>query len=263
MTAYQGEKMPVIFLGHGSPMNALADNTWTRALQKLGKTLPRPRALLVISAHWMTRGIWVTHMQNPRTIHDFYGFPKELFEIQYPAPGSPELAETVQGLVADPEISPDDSEWGLDHGTWSVLKHVFPEAQIPVVQLSLDIAKPPEFHYQLGQKLQALREQGVLILGSGNIVHNLRRLDWSPQAAPMAWAVEFDQWVKGRAEARDFNSLVIDYSKTEAGRLSVPTPDHYFPLLYILGAAQPQDELHFDVNEIQHGSIAMRSFRFG
>lgn len=255
------QKMPVLFLGHGSPMNAVENNSFTRELSCMGSSLPRPRAILCISAHWMTRGTWVTHMNHPRTIHDFYGFPKELFDFQYPAFGSPELADQVKAMVKNPSIGCDDSEWGLDHGTWSVLRHLYPEADIPVVQLSLNISMPGEFHLELGKKLKYLREQGVLILGSGNIVHNLRQIQWNA-LKPFAWAEEFDEWVKQKSEKRDFKALASDYSTMESGRLSVPTPDHYFPLLYVLGAVDSSDELQFDVTGLEHGSLSMRSLRF-
>ncbi len=258
------ERMPVLFLGHGSPMNAIEKNDVTNAMSDLGKKLPLPKAILVISAHWMTKGTWVTHMDQPKTIHDFYGFPQELFQVQYPAPGSPEVANRVRQLVTDPQISADDHEWGLDHGTWSVLRHIYPEAKIPVVQLSLDMTKPAEFHFELGKKLQALRDQGVFIVGSGNLVHNLRRIDWNPNATPFDWSVEFDTWAKEKMLNRDFQALVSDATKTEAGRLSIPTPDHYFPLLYILGAAaDTKDDLTFDIEGFQNASISMRSVRFG
>lgn len=253
-------KMPVLFIGHGSPMNALANNDYTRALNLLGKTIEKPKAILMISAHWMTRGTAVTAMAHPKTIHDFYGFPKALFDIQYPAPGSTELAHVLIDQIGSPHILPDTNEWGLDHGTWSVLKHLYPEANIPVLQLSMDMTKPAEYHFEIGKKLKFLREQGVLIIGSGNIVHNLRQIDWEEKATPFDWAVEFDQWVKEKAEKHDFSSLVKDYAQSKSGQLSVPTPDHYYPLLYILGAVEDNDQLSFPYEEIQNASIAMRSF---
>ncbi len=256
-------QMPVLFLGHGSPMNAIETNSFTQALRHLGEALPTPRAILAISAHWMTRGTWVTHMQKPKTIHDFGGFPQELFDVQYPAPGSPELADLIRTSIQNPTISADDSEWGLDHGTWSVLKHLYPNANIPVVQLSLDMSQPSQFHFELGQKLQTMRQQGILIVGSGNIVHNLRQIRWEPDARTFDWALEFDAWAKQQMEKRNFSALTNDYLKTEAGRMSVPTPDHYYPLLYILGATQANDTLHFDFEGTQHGSISMRCVRFG
>ena len=255
--------MPTLFIGHGSPMNAISENTFTHAMQSLSSQIPQPRAILMVSAHWMTRGTWVTHMQNPKTIHDFFGFPQELFDIQYPAPGSPEIAHNIAQQISHPAIHLDDNEWGLDHGTWSVLKHIYPKAHIPVIQLSLDMTQGPSYHFELGQKLKELRQQGILIMGSGNIVHNLKRISWEDQAPAFDWALEFDEWVKQKAEARDFNPLVLQATSTEAGRLSIPTPDHYYPLLYILGAADKKDSLYFDIEGMQNASISMRSFRFG
>lgn len=260
---HHNSPMPVLFLGHGSPMNAITTNLFTESMTLLGKTLPKPKAILMISAHWMTKGTWVTRMQNPKTIHDFYGFPKELFQVQYPAPGNPELADQIRGLITDPKIESDETEWGLDHGTWSVLRHLYPEAHIPVVQLSLDMTKPSEFHFELGQKLRSLRTQGILIMGSGNIVHNLQKISWESNATPFDWSIEFDEWVKKTAVERNFKALVSEATNTEIGRLSIPTFDHYFPLLYILGAANTTDELSFDIEGIQNGSISMRSLRFG
>lgn len=255
--------MPVLFVGHGSPMNAIADNAYTRTLNKLGAKLPRPKAVLCISAHWMSEGTWITEMRHPRTIHDFYGFPQALFDVQYPAPGSPEIAEEIQQVIASPRIHGDIEMWGLDHGTWSVLRHLYPAADVPVMQLSLYMAKPNEYHFELGQKLSALREKGILILGSGNIVHNLRRLRWEENAAPFDWAVECDEWMKEKIQARDFKALIHDFQNSEAGKLSVPTLDHYLPLLYVLGASRPDDKLTFEYEEIQNGSISMRSLSFG
>lgn len=258
-----GQRMPVIFMGHGSPMNAIDDNRYTRALHQIGTELPVPAAILCISAHWMTEGTWVTHMEHPRTIHDFYGFPQELFDVQYPAPGSPELAELVQQDVKTPQIHADDKAWGLDHGTWSVLKHMYPAADIPVVQLSLDMTKGPAYHFELAQQLKALRERGVLILGSGNIVHNLRQIRWEANAQPHDWALEFDQWMKTKLEQRDFHAIQHDYLKTAAGRLANPSQDHYYPLLYTLGASLPDDNLSFIYEEMQNASLSMRSVRLG
>ncbi len=257
------QRMPTLFIGHGSPMNAIEKNDYTAMLENLGRTLPRPQAILMISAHWMTRGTGVTHMASPKTIHDFGGFPDELFAVQYPAAGSPQLAEKIQASVSSPEILLDEEQWGLDHGAWSVLRHMYPKADIPVVQLSLDMSKPIEFHYELGQKLSALRDQGILILGSGNVVHNLRRISWETKAPVQSWAKEFDQWVKEKIDARDFQALIHDATKSEAGKLSIPTPDHYYPLLYILGASKPEDKIKHIFDEIQNSSIAMRSIQFG
>jgi len=244
-------------------MNALEKNAFTRALEGLGKKLQRPRGVLCVSAHWMTKGTWVTHMAKPKTIHDFYGFPKALFEVQYPAPGSPELANQIHAEIQKPQVGLDDSEWGLDHGTWAVLRHLFPDADVPVVQMSLDLKQGPEYHFRSGQELKQFRNQGVLIIGSGNIVHNLREIDFDPDAKPFDWAIEFDEWVKGRLLARDFQALATKALATPAGRLSIPTPDHWYPLLYTLGAATTDDPLRFEYEGIDHSSISMRCLSLG
>jgi 4,5-DOPA dioxygenase extradiol len=258
---YEGPKMPSLFVGHGSPMNAIENNSFTRKLEELGSSLPKPRAILCISAHWMTEGTWVTHMDKPQTIHDFYGFPQELFDVNYPAPGAPGLAEAVQGLVKRPVIL-DESSWGLDHGTWAVLRRIFPAADIPVVQLSLDIQAGGQVHLEIAQALQALREQGVLILGSGNIVHNLRRVDWNKKDAGFDWAIEFDEQVKSHLISRDLDFLNGGFAKTEAGRLSVPTVDHYLPLLYVVGASSASDMLKFEYEGYDLGAISMRCLSY-
>lgn len=255
--------MPSLFIGHGSPMNAIEKNDYTRTIGLLGRRIPKPSAIVCISAHWLSAGTWVTHMKAPKTIHDFYGFPKALHDVQYPAPGSPAVAELIQSLIQSSSIQLDDHSWGLDHGTWSVLTHLYPEADVPVVQLSIDMAEPPSFHFELGRHLRALRDEGVLILGSGNIVHNLRQLSREPDAPPVDWALEFDDWVKRHIEKRDFLPLQTDFLATAAGRLSVPTPDHYLPLLYALGASETSDTLRFEHEGIQNGSISMRCVSFG
>lgn len=255
-------KMPTLFLGHGSPMNAIEQNEFTQTLQKLGLNLPRPKSILMISAHWETQGTWVTGMKKPQTIHDFYGFPKALYEIDYPAPGEPELAQKLSSSFIDPKLHIDLDQWGLDHGTWSVLRHLFPQADIPVFQLSLDQTKPMSFHFEMGKKISHLRDQGVMIIGSGNIVHNLAQLNWTQEASAHDWAIEFDEWVKGKLLNLDFKSLVDDCQKSIAGKLSIPSPEHYLPLLYTLGASGSQDELFFDFEGIQNSSISMRCLRF-
>ncbi|MDO9182938.1 MAG: 4,5-DOPA dioxygenase extradiol [Bacteriovorax sp.] len=255
-------KMPVLFIGHGSPMNAIANNNYTRELSDLKNSIETPKAILMISAHWLTKGTFLTAMSSPKTIHDFQGFPKELFDIQYKAPGSPELAEILINNISSPQIEKDMDEWGLDHGTWSVLRHMYPEANIPVIQLSMDMTRPAEYHFEMGQKIKFLRQQGVLIMASGNIVHNLRQLNWDENALPFDWSVEFDLWVKEKALQGDFNSLVKEFTETKSGQLSVPTPDHYYPLLYILGAVDEKDQLSFLFEGIQNASISMRSFKW-
>lgn len=255
-------RLPVLFIGHGSPMNAIESNDYTQMLNILAAKIAKPKAILMVSAHWMTEGTWVLGMDKPKTIHDFYGFPQELFDVQYPAPGSPQTAALVQNAVHNPRINLDTEMWGLDHGAWSVLRHMYPQADVPVVQLSLYMARAPEYHYKIGEQLKSLRDQGVLIIGSGNLVHNLRKLDWNTHAPPYPWAVECDQWFKEKLEARDFQALTYDYHKTEAGRLSIPTMDHFLPLHYILGASDATDTLTFEFEEIHNASIAMRTFGF-
>lgn len=257
------KRLPVLFIGHGSPMNAIQDNAFTRSLGELGRVIERPKAILCVSAHWMTEGSWVTHMPKPKTIHDFYGFPKPLFDVQYPAPGSPEFADLIRSEVKDPKLNADDESWGIDHGTWSVLRHMYPKADIPVLQLSIYMSQTPEYHFRLGQQLRRLREQGVLIIGSGNIVHNLRQIDFSSTAKPFDWAIEFDEWVKDRLSHADYASLTNDATNSQAGKLSIPSPDHWYPLLYTLGASDNQDRLRFEYEGIDHGSISMRCLSLG
>ncbi len=256
------KKMPTLFLGHGSPMNAIEDNDFTQSLQKLGKSLPKPKAILMVSAHWETNGIWVTGMEKPKTIHDFYGFPKELFDVQYPALGAPQIAINVSKTIKEPSIGIENNKWGLDHGTWSVLKHIFPNADVPVFQLSLDRNQPINFHFELGKQLSFLREQGVMIMGSGNIVHNLREITWGEDARPHDWAIEFDEWTKNKLIERDFASLISDPLKSREGKLSIPTLEHYLPLLYVLGTSSEKDTLVFDYEGIQLSSMSMRCLRF-
>ena len=227
--------LPSLFIGHGSPMNTLERNPYTLVWRKLGRTLPRPRGILVVSAHWFIGATAVTAMQRPRTIHDFYGFPDELFAFEYPAPGSPELAAEIVELAKPMWVGLDRDQWGLDHGTWSVLAHLYPEADVPVVQLSLNVLKPLDYHVQLGTKLAALRDRGVLVLASGNVVHNLRRLDWRNRGSGEDWAYRFDDAAASMMAERpgDIVELVNhpDYST------AVPTPDHFLPLLYLAGIA--------------------------
>ncbi|WP_259331266.1 4,5-DOPA-extradiol-dioxygenase [Legionella bozemanae] len=253
-------RMPLLFIGHGCPMNAIQTNKFTLSLQALGNKIPQPKAIVCISAHWLTTGTWVTHMLSPRTIHDFYCFPKKLFKVVYPAPGSPETAELIKTLVTETSINLDDEQWGLDHGTWSVMRHIYPRANIPIVQLSIDIEKPEEFHYQMGQQLYLLRERDILIVSSSNLVHNLSKVSWECKSKPYDWAIEFDEWIKEKLIRRDFAALINHYGNTLAGKLSVPTCDHYYPLLYILGAARSEDELVFIYEGIENSSVSMRTF---
>ena len=254
------ETMPVLFVGHGSPMNAIEDTEFNRAWAEVARSLPKPKAVLCVSAHWQTAGTHVTAMERPKTIHDFYGFPPALFEMRYPAPGSPELARMTQEMLRDSHVKP-DLEWGLDHGAWAVLCHMFPKADVPVVQLSLDERKPPASHYELGRELRALRKKGVLILGSGNLVHNLREVVWEDTAYD--WALEFDAQMKGLILSGD-HKAIIDYTKLgRSARLSVPTLDHYLPLLYVLGAQAEGEGVSFFADKVTLGSMSMRSVRLG
>lgn len=254
--------MPALFIGHGSPMNTLEDNAYSQAWRALGRQLPHPRAILALSAHWYLPTLAVTAMVRPATIHDFSGFPAALFEFHYPAPGSAALAAKIQELLKPLAVAA-DQEWGLDHGTWSVLAHLFPEADIPVVQLSLDSTQPNAFHYQLGQRLAPLREDGVLILGSGNVVHNLRTLRWEAGAAPYDWAARLEQQVKARLQQHQHHDL-IDYLQLDPqAQLSIPTPEHYLPLLSIIGTRQAEEVLSFPVEGITMGSLSMLSVTIG
>jgi 4,5-DOPA dioxygenase extradiol len=257
-------RLPALFLGHGNPMNALRENAWTHAWATLGASLePRPRAVLAVSAHWYLGGTAVTAMPAPRTIHDFGGFPRELFAVQYPARGDPALAARVGELLAPLPVAA-DSSWGLDHGTWSVLRHVFPKADVPVVQLSIDATRPPAWHRDVGALLRPLREEGILLVGSGNVVHNLEAYAWGAHPAqPYAWALGFESAVRERLLAGDPVSLV-DYTRLgEDALLSAPTPEHYLPLLYAIGASHPQESVTFPTDGIDGGSISMLAVRFG
>ena len=257
------ERMPTLFLGHGNPMNALAKNVYSEGWAAIGTSLPRPQAILAISAHWYISGCGVTANALPRTIHDFGGFPPELYAEQYPAPGSPELARRVQDLLAPVAVKLDES-WGLDHGTWSVLTHVFPHADIPVVQLAIDERQSPAFHYELGKRLAPLREEGVLIVGSGNLVHNLHSYAWDRAGVDAYdWAVRFEKQVRELLLAGDDAPLVAYEGLGRDALLSIPTPDHYLPLLYILGLRKKEDAITFPVEGVDGGSVSMLAVRFG
>lgn len=254
------QKMPVLFVGHGNPMNAIEDNEYSQTWTNVGKTLPRPNAILCVSAHWETRGTLVTGMDQPKTIHDFGGFPRELYECQYPAPGSPVLARLTQETVKQVSVRLDQS-WGLDHGTWSVLNRMFPKADIPVVQLSLDRMQAPEFHYALGKELQALRRKGVMIVGSGNIVHNLGVINW--QGGAYDWAIEFDETIKRLILSGDHDSITHYQKLGQAARLAIPTNEHYLPLLYILALQEKLEPVRFFNEGVDMGSLSMRSVQIG
>jgi 4,5-DOPA dioxygenase extradiol len=262
-TSLSATKMPVLFIGHGSPMNAIEKNLFTETLGQLGRSLPAPRAILVISAHWLTSGTRVESSEHPRTIHDFGAFPQALFEVQNPAPGQPKLAEALRNLWG-PGLVSLDTTWGLDHGAWSVLLHMYPQAQIPVVQLSLDVNLNLKQHLALGEKLKALRNHGVLILGSGNITHNLRVLNWSQNAEPFPWAIEFDEMIKTALINRDLNEvLALKPEKQALWKMAHPTIDHYLPLLYTVGAGENNETPTFPYEKIEHGSLSMRAVRYG
>ncbi len=255
--------MPALFLGHGNPMHALSRSVWSDGWQKIGRSLPRPEAILAISAHWYQPECAVTGSLAPPTIHDFSGFPEALYRVEYPAPGKPELARRVQELL-DPLPVSIDQERGLDHGSWSVLRHLYAEADIPVVQLSIDQRMESRFHYETGQRLAALRQEGVLILGSGNVVHNLHAYAWGRnEAAPYSWATGFDEEVQRILLAGE-NERLIDYELLgDEARLSVPTPDHYLPLLYVMGTRTEEDSVTFPVKGIEGGSVSMLAVQLG
>jgi len=255
--------MPAIFIGHGNPMNALTINVYTRSWRSIGEAMPKPKAVLCISAHWYIPALAVTAMEQPRTIHDFGGFPRELFEFQYPASGSPALAERVNGLLGG-NVAMDESHWGLDHGTWSVLCHVFPEADVPVVQLSIDETKPASWHYDTAKLLAPLRNEGVLVIGSGNIVHNLHTYAWGDQSGePFDWALRFDQNARGLMLSGTHAPLIEYETLGKDALLSAPTPDHYLPLLYILALQADGDEVSFPVEGFDGGSISMTTVMVG
>lgn len=257
---------PVLFIGHGSPMNAISENAFTRTLNALGKKLPQPKAMLVVSAHWLSPGVTAVNVaEHPPTIHDFGGFPAELHAMQYPAPGAPQFAREAIRAVKGVKVLATE-EWGLDHGTWTVLHHMYPDAKIPVFQLSIDYARGPEFHYQLGRELAALRQQGVMIVGSGNVVHNLRATERSrPEAmrASQDWAQRFDDAFAGALAQRD-DKRILDYPRLDVGSaMAVPTPDHYFPMLYALGAAGRDEAAETLFSGFHSGTLSMRCFGFG
>ena len=254
-------RLPTIFFGHGSPMETLGGH-FADAWRRLGAGLPRPKAVLMISAHWFIDSTAVTAMPTPRTIHDFYGFPEPLFEIQYPAPGEPWLAERVAHALA-PTLVVQDQDWGLDHGTWSVLRHMFPDADIPVVQLSIDRTQPPAFHFDLGRRLRGLRDEGVLVVGSGDVVHNLRAANFAAGAPVFDWAERFNAFAKAAIASRRWGDLVNYPDLGEDAHRSIPTPDHYLPLLYVLGAAYEDEPVSFFTDEIALSSISMLGASIG
>lgn len=252
-------RMPVLFVGHGSPMNAIENNDFTRGWALIGGEIPKPRAILCISAHWETEGTRVSTLENPETIHDFYGFPKPLFDVQYPAKGSPELARETLELLGN--LAAGDNSWGIDHGAWSVLRVIYPDADIPVVQLSIDVNANHDDIFKIGQKLAPLRENGVLIMGSGNVVHNLRILDFSMKGG-FDWAEKFDDYITQKIVTKDFDGVVNYGSLAEQSRLAVPTSEHFSPLLYVLGAVKETDEVKIFNKVCMAGTLSMTSYLF-
>jgi len=261
----QDKKMPVLFMGHGSPMNGIEDNEFTRKWESIAKEITQPAAVLCISAHWLTRGTHVTAMNHPKTIHDFGGFPQELFQVQYPAPGDPALAAETSKLIQSTNVGL-DHDWGLDHGCWSVVKRMYPEANIPVLQLSIDYHQSPGYHYQLAQELSALRKKGVLILGSGNMVHNLRMVDWQHFDVPnygFDWAQEMNEKFKTNIYSKEHSRLINYTELGPAAKLAIPTPDHYYPLLYALALQDQKEEVEIFNDQYVAGSLTMTSVKIG
>jgi len=258
-------KMPVLFLGHGSPMNAIEENEFVEGFRNIGKSIPKPEAILCVSAHWETRGTFITAMEQPRTIHDFGVFPKELFDVQYPAPGSPELANKTKTLIKTTNVEP-DYKWGLDHGAWSVIKHLYPDANVPVVQMSLDYYQTPQYHYDLMKELSTLREMGILIIGSGNMVHNLRMLAWDKfdtDNFAFDWALEASEKMKKYILNGDHNKLINYRCHGKAFELAIPTPEHYLPLLYVMALKKGDEDVLLFNDKAVAGSLTMTSVKIG
>jgi len=257
--------MPVLFIGHGSPMNGIENNIFSQQWAKTANEIMKPKAILVISAHWLTNGTFVTAMDNPKTIHDFGGFPDELFAVQYPAPGDPILAQETRDLSQSTNVGL-NHDWGLDHGAWTVVRRMYPDASIPVLQLSIDYSKPAAYHYELAKELAALRKKGVLIIGSGNMVHNLRMIAWDKMEVPnfgFDWAIEMHELFKQKITAGDHTALINYESLSKSARLAIPTPDHYFPLMYILGLQEKNEAPVFFNDQLVAGSLNMTSVKFG
>lgn len=257
------ERMPVLFMGHGSPMNAIEENEFTAGFRKMGEGIPKPNAVLVVSAHWETRGTFVTAMEKPRTIHDFGGFPKALFDVQYPAPGSPQVAAETKNIITQTTVGLDE-KWGLDHGAWSVVKHLYPKADVPVLQLSLDYYQTPQYHYELARQLAALRQKGVLIIGSGNMVHNLRMVAWdklNDTEYGYDWALEAREKMNNYIRSGDHQALINFRSQGKAFELAIPTPEHYLPLLYTLALQEKGEEITLYNDKAIGGSLTMTSVK--
>jgi 4,5-DOPA dioxygenase extradiol len=258
-------RMPVLFVGHGSPMNAIEENEFVEGWQNLGKTLPHPKAILCVSAHWETKGTYVTAVQKPETIHDFGGFPKALYDVQYPAPGSPELAQETKRTITKTVVGLDE-KWGLDHGAWSVIRRIYPEADVPVIEMSLDYMQGPQYHYELGKELAALRNKGVLIIGSGNLVHNLRMVAWDKMNEPeygFDWAIQANDKFKQLIQSGNHKELINYTALGREVQLAVPTPDHYLPLLYALALKEEKETVSFFNDKPVMGSLTMTSVQIG
>ena len=251
-------RMPVIFVGHGSPMNAIEDNDYSRTWQSLAKRIPRPEVILSISAHWYTKGTKIMNEEKPETIYDMYGFPKELYEIVYHSPGSPSTAKIVKDMIS--KETEYDNSWGIDHGTWSILVHMYPDRDIPVFQISIDADAPPEVHYKIGEELKSLREDGVLIFGTGNVVHNLRLVDWHKGSKGFDWAYEFDDYIHENILKGNHNNIIKYAELGEIAKLAVPTPDHFYPLLYALGASDKKDKVSIFNKSCELGSLTMTGY---
>ncbi len=257
------ERMPVLFLGHGSPMNAIEENEFVQGFRKVGKEIPKPAAVLVVSAHWETKGTFVTAMEKPETIHDFGGFPEELYEVQYPAPGSPELAKETKSIIKKTDVGLDVS-WGLDHGAWSVVKHLYPDSDVPVIELSLDYRRSPQYHYELAKEISPLRKKGVLIVGSGNMVHNLHMVDWrrlNETDYGYDWALEAGGKMKKYILSGDYRQLINYESNGKEFELAVPTPEHYLPLLYALALKEENEKVNLFNDKAVGGSLTMTSVK--
>lgn len=260
----QHDLAPLIFIGHGSPMNGIEQNIFSTNWELIGKNIEPPKAVLVISAHWLTKGTQVTAMEQPRTIHDFGGFPRELFEVEYPAKGDPSLAETVQSIITKTDVGL-DHDWGLDHGAWTVVRHIFPDADIPVLQLSIDFNRPAAYHYSLAKELQSLRKKGVMIIGSGNIIHNLRMVDWhrlGEENYGYDWALELNELFKDKIALHDHDALMDYQNLSKAAMLAIPTPDHYYPLIYSLALQDDKETPVFFNDRLVGGSMNMTSLVF-
>lgn len=254
------DKMPLLFVGHGSPMNAIEDNVYTRAWREMAKKIPKPKSIVSVSAHWYTKGTKVMNEKQPETIYDMYGFPKELYEIIYNSPGNPKLAGQTKNLITKESVF--DNSWGIDHGTWSVLVHMYPERDIPVFQISIDAEAPAEVHYQIGRELRSLREEGVLLFGTGNIVHNLRLVDWDIKDKGFDWAYEFDDFIRENIKQAKHEEIINYESLGETAKLAVPITDHFNPILYILGASDKEDKVSIYNNSCMMGSLSMTSYLF-